>query len=146
MPAHLTQALVAKMSGIADPKIALSGNRPWRETVKLCRAHCTHGVGIPSIPAPARHSPPGGITAYVWTDNIAAAHALARELRPGSVKINGSGMEFTLPFGGFKLSGLGRENGREGVLAFTDIRSVMIGWREKRALSNAPIGAGTSVR
>lgn len=69
-----------------------------------------------------------GLSAYVWTGNLAAAHALARELRSGSVKINGSGMEFTLPFGGFKLSGLGRENGREGVLAFTDIRSVMIGW------------------
>jgi len=37
-------------------------------------------------------------------------------------------MEFTLPFGGYKRLGLGRENSREGVLAFTDIRSVMVGW------------------
>lgn len=69
-----------------------------------------------------------GLSAYVWTGNLAAAHSLASQLRAGSVKINGSGMEFTLPFGGFKLSGLGRENGRDGVMAFTDTRSVMLGW------------------
>lgn len=69
-----------------------------------------------------------GLSAYVWTGNLAAAHELASRLRAGSVKINGSGMEFTLPFGGFKLSGLGRENGREGVLAFTETRSIMMGW------------------
>ena len=69
-----------------------------------------------------------GLSAYVWTGNLAAAHELASRLRAGSVKINGSGMEFTLPFGGFKLSGLGRENGREGVIAFTETRSIMMGW------------------
>lgn len=69
-----------------------------------------------------------GLSAYVWTSNLAAAHSLAGKLRAGSVKINGSGMEFTLPFGGFRLSGLGRENGREGVLAFCETRSVMLGW------------------
>lgn len=37
-------------------------------------------------------------------------------------------MEFTLPFGGFRMSGLGRENGQEGVLAFFETRSVMLGW------------------
>lgn len=69
-----------------------------------------------------------GLSAYVWTRDLAAAHALAGRLRAGSVKINGSGMEFTLPFGGFGLSGLGRENGYEGVRAFTETRSVMLGW------------------
>lgn len=69
-----------------------------------------------------------GLSAYVWTGNLATAQGLASRLRAGSVKVNGSGMEFTLPFGGFKLSGLGRENGREGVLAFSETRSVMMGW------------------
>lgn len=69
-----------------------------------------------------------GLSAYVWTRNLAAAHGLCARLRAGSVKVNGSGMEFTLPFGGFGLSGLGRENGRDGVLAFTETRSVMMGW------------------
>jgi phenylacetaldehyde dehydrogenase len=69
-----------------------------------------------------------GLSAYVWTSSLANAHALARRLRSGSVKINGSGMEFTLPFGGYKQSGIGRENGRSGVEAFTEAKSVMIGW------------------
>lgn len=70
-----------------------------------------------------------GLSAYVWTANLANAHALAKALRSGSVKVNGSGMEFALPFGGFRQSGLGRENGRHGVDAFTEMKSVMIGWK-----------------
>ncbi|KKW92032.1 betaine-aldehyde dehydrogenase [Sphingobium chungbukense] len=69
-----------------------------------------------------------GLSAYVWTRDLSTAHAMARYLRAGSVKVNGSGMEFALPFGGFKQSGIGRENGREGVEAFTEKKSVMIGW------------------
>ena len=69
-----------------------------------------------------------GLSAYVWTANLANAHALAAKLRSGSVKVNGSGMEFALPFGGFRQSGIGRENGRCGVEAFTEIKSVMIGY------------------
>lgn len=69
-----------------------------------------------------------GLSAYVWTSNLGNAHALARRLRSGSVKVNGSGMEFALPFGGFRQSGIGRENGRMGVEAFTETKSVMIGW------------------
>lgn len=69
-----------------------------------------------------------GLSAYVWTRNLGAAHEMAKRLRSGSVKINGAGMEFALPFGGFRQSGLGRENGREGVSAFTETKSVMIGW------------------
>jgi acyl-CoA reductase-like NAD-dependent aldehyde dehydrogenase len=69
-----------------------------------------------------------GLSAYVWTRDLPAAHALAKHLRSGSVKVNGSGMEFALPFGGFRQSGIGRENGRIGVEAFTETKSVMIGW------------------
>ncbi|HWU02043.1 MAG TPA: aldehyde dehydrogenase family protein [Novosphingobium sp.] len=69
-----------------------------------------------------------GLSAYVWTANLRNAHALAKKLRSGSVKVNGSGMEFALPFGGFSQSGLGREHGRHGVEAFTETKSVMVGW------------------
>lgn len=69
-----------------------------------------------------------GLSAYIWTSRLANAHSLARKLRSGSVKVNGSGMEFALPFGGYKQSGIGRENGRPGVEAFTELKSVMIGW------------------
>lgn len=69
-----------------------------------------------------------GLSAYVWTRDLSTAQGMARSLRSGSVKVNGSGMEAALPFGGFKQSGMGRENGREGVEAFTETKSVMIGW------------------
>ncbi len=69
-----------------------------------------------------------GLSAYVWTTNLGHAHALAKKLRSGSVKINGSGMEFALPFGGFRQSGVGREHGRAGVEAFTETKAVMVGW------------------
>lgn len=69
-----------------------------------------------------------GLSAYVWTTHLGHAHALAKKLRSGSVKINGSGMEFALPFGGFRQSGIGREHGRLGVEAFTETKSVMVGW------------------
>lgn len=69
-----------------------------------------------------------GLSAYVWTRDLRAAHAMARYLRSGSVKVNGSGMEFALPFGGFQQSGLGRENGRHGVESFTETKAVMIEW------------------
>ena len=69
-----------------------------------------------------------GLSAYAWTSDLTRAQTMARKLRAGSVKINGSGMEFALPFGGFGQSGLGRENGRAGVMSFTEPKSVMIGY------------------
>lgn len=69
-----------------------------------------------------------GLSAYVWTSSLHHAHAPAKKLRSGSVKINGSGMEFALPFGGFRQSGVGREHGRAGVEAFTETKAVMVGW------------------
>ena len=69
-----------------------------------------------------------GLSSYAWTRDVERAHSIARLLRAGSVKINGAGMEFALPFGGVGQSGLGRENGRAGVLSFTETKSVMIGY------------------
>ncbi|WP_374526697.1 aldehyde dehydrogenase [Novosphingobium sp.] len=71
-----------------------------------------------------------GLSAYVWTSSLPRAQGLARRLRSGSVKVNGSGMEFALPFGGYRQSGIGRENGRSGVEAFTETKAVMIGWQD----------------
>jgi acyl-CoA reductase-like NAD-dependent aldehyde dehydrogenase len=69
-----------------------------------------------------------GLSAYVWTRDLEIAHSMAKKLRAGSVKVNGAGMEFALPFGGFRQSGLGREHGRMGVEAFTETKAVMIGY------------------
>jgi acyl-CoA reductase-like NAD-dependent aldehyde dehydrogenase len=66
-----------------------------------------------------------GLSSNIWTRDLSNAHRLAARLRAGTVRINGGGMEFAMPFGGFKMSGVGRENGRDGVVAFTETKSVL---------------------
>jgi phenylacetaldehyde dehydrogenase len=67
-----------------------------------------------------------GLGAVVWTNNLSAAHLLARRLKAGTVRVNGGGLDPALPFGGFKQSGWGRENGREGIDAYTETKAVAI--------------------
>jgi phenylacetaldehyde dehydrogenase len=68
-----------------------------------------------------------GLSASVWTRNISVAHKLARKIKAGTVRINGGvGLDFNLPFGGYKQSGIGRENGSAGVEAFTEVKSVSV--------------------
>jgi len=65
-----------------------------------------------------------GLGAVLWTNNLSAAHRLARKLKAGTVRVNGGGLDPALPFGGFKQSGWGRENGREGIEAYTETKAV----------------------
>jgi phenylacetaldehyde dehydrogenase len=68
-----------------------------------------------------------GLSAYIWTSNVSVAHKLAARIKAGSISVNGgAGMDFTMPFGGFKQSGLGREHGREGVEAYTETKTISI--------------------
>lgn len=69
-----------------------------------------------------------GLSATIWTRDISRAHRLVRRLQAGTVRINTStGMDNNMPYGGYKQSGWGRENGRAGVEAFTEIKSVFVG-------------------
>lgn len=70
---------------------------------------------------------PYGLSANVWTRDISKALTLTRMIRAGTVRINGGpGYDAAIPFGGFKQSGIGRENGSEGVRAFTELKAVTI--------------------
>jgi phenylacetaldehyde dehydrogenase len=51
---------------------------------------------------------------------------MARLIKAGFVRVNGAGIDNAIPFGGFKQSGWGRENGHEGVLGYTELKSVSI--------------------
>jgi phenylacetaldehyde dehydrogenase len=56
---------------------------------------------------------------------MGVAHKLAKKIKAGMVRINGGmGIDYALPFGGYKQSGWGREHGREGVEAYTEVKSV----------------------
>jgi phenylacetaldehyde dehydrogenase len=69
-----------------------------------------------------------GLAASIWTRDISTAHKLAKKIRAGSVRINTAGtVDAAMPLGGFKQSGWGRENGREGVEIYTEVKSVTVG-------------------
>ncbi|RJG22063.1 aldehyde dehydrogenase family protein [Massilia cavernae] len=69
-----------------------------------------------------------GLSATVWTRDLSTAHKMIHAIRAGSVKVNAGGLfDNALPMGGMKQSGWGRENGREGIEVYTEIKSVAIG-------------------
>lgn len=69
-----------------------------------------------------------GLSASVWTTNLQRAHRAANGLRAGTVWINtfGDMSAGTVPFGGFKQSGVGREHGIEVLDAYTETKTVMV--------------------
>lgn len=68
-----------------------------------------------------------GLTSAVWTRDIKKAHYLAAKLKAGTVWVNCYyGVDLAAPFGGFKMSGIGRELGEEGILAYTELKTVGI--------------------
>src|SRR6202008_896328 len=64
-----------------------------------------------------------GLSGYVQGDQ-AHAQKVAARLRTGMVHINGAGSDQTMPFGGFKQSGNGREWGVEGIHEYLETKSV----------------------
>jgi acyl-CoA reductase-like NAD-dependent aldehyde dehydrogenase len=84
---------------------------------------------------------PFGLGAAVWTRDVARAHRVARRLRSGTVWINDyHRTDPASPWGGFGLSGYGRENGEEAIRMFTEVKSTWVrlsdpgaGWYETGA-------------
>jgi acyl-CoA reductase-like NAD-dependent aldehyde dehydrogenase len=70
---------------------------------------------------------PYGLAAQVYGADVAAATAVARRLRAGTVNVNTSVFSAYAPSGGYKQSGLGRERGPEGIRAFQEIKHMAIG-------------------
>jgi aldehyde dehydrogenase (NAD+) len=68
---------------------------------------------------------PYGLAAHVWASSHDAALPVARRLRAGSIHINGASVDFTVPFGGFKQSGNGREFGAHGIKEFLEAKAIM---------------------
>ena len=66
-----------------------------------------------------------GLTGSVYTTDISTAHRMSRKIQSGTVWINTVGTHFLgLPFGGYKHSGLGREDCLEELYDFTQLKAV----------------------
>ena len=77
-----------------------------------------------------------GLAAGVWTTDLGRAHQVARRLQAGTVWINTyRALSPSMPFGGYKASGLGRENGIEAMKEFTQVKSV---WIETEPVAGDP--------
>jgi aldehyde dehydrogenase (NAD+) len=70
---------------------------------------------------------PYGLSGYVSSGNSNRARRVAAKLRTGNVHLNGSGVDFQAPFGGYKQSGNGREWGEHGFEEFLETKAIM-GW------------------
>ncbi|HEX4534311.1 MAG TPA: aldehyde dehydrogenase family protein [Rhizomicrobium sp.] len=67
-----------------------------------------------------------GLSAAVWTRDASRAHRMAKQLKAGTVWINCQlVINQALPFGGYKQSGWGRENGLEGLENYLQTKTVM---------------------
>jgi aldehyde dehydrogenase (NAD+) len=67
---------------------------------------------------------PYGLSGYVWSGDPAEANRVAARLRTGMVHVNGAGLDSAAPFGGYKMSGNGREWGSFGLEEFLEVKSV----------------------
>jgi acyl-CoA reductase-like NAD-dependent aldehyde dehydrogenase len=66
-----------------------------------------------------------GLNDYVFTDDTARGMRVARQLRAGSVAINTAQQSPEAPFGGFKLSGVGRDRGSFAMHAYSELQSIV---------------------
>jgi len=70
---------------------------------------------------------PYGLAAAVWTRDVKKAHSVSRRLKAGTVWINTYGlMDASLPFGGYKSSGFGRELGSHAIEHYTEMKTVWL--------------------
>ncbi len=67
-----------------------------------------------------------GLNGAVFTNDSEKAYQVGRRVRTGAIGQGGLKMDFALPFGGFKQSGVGREGGAEGVAPYLETKTILL--------------------
>lgn len=67
-----------------------------------------------------------GLSGSVYSADVERAEAIARRIRTGHISVNGFNLDAVAPFGGFKMSGIGRENGPEGLAGFLETKALFL--------------------
>ena len=67
-----------------------------------------------------------GLSGSVFAGDPQRAEAIARRVRTGHICVNGFNLDVVAPFGGFKMSGVGRESGPEGLAGFLETKSMFL--------------------
>jgi aldehyde dehydrogenase (NAD+) len=70
------------------------------------------------------NAPGYGLSGAVWSADVSRAQAFARTMKTGQVILNGAAQNLATPFGGWGLSGFGRENGRFGTEDLLNFRAL----------------------
>jgi acyl-CoA reductase-like NAD-dependent aldehyde dehydrogenase len=65
-----------------------------------------------------------GLNGAVFTNDVEQAYDVARGVRTGTFAQNEFKIDFAVPFGGFKQSGIGREGGPEGLMSYLELKSI----------------------
>lgn len=67
-----------------------------------------------------------GLAGSVWTTDIDKGVEVAKQIRTGTMGINWYAIDPSSPFGGYKKSGIGRENGREGLESYLEHKAILM--------------------
>jgi aldehyde dehydrogenase (NAD+) len=74
-----------------------------------------------------------GLNSSVFTNDPERAYAVGRRIRAGTVGHNAFKTDFSIAFGGFKQSGIGREGGREGMYPYLEAKTIILDQRVPKA-------------
>ncbi len=121
-PAHLNRGLFIEPTvfGNVDNNMCIAREEIFGPVVSVIPARSEdHAIEI-------ANDTPFGLNAAVFTNDADRAFRAARQLRSGTVGHNGMRTDFTIAFGGFKQSGIGREGGTEGLLPFLETKTIVL--------------------
>jgi aldehyde dehydrogenase (NAD+) len=105
--AHVENAMTIAQEEIFGPVLSILGYRSCEQAVEI------------------GNDTDYGLAAYIWGGEIARMRRVAAQLRAGRVGFNGVGGDTLAPFGGYKMSGNGREWGDYGFAEFLEVKAML---------------------